>query len=174
VVNWTDSPTYASSNSYSDPLVNLTNKDVIPTDATSTAGGYKIGGYYNYCAASAGSYCYGNGGTSYGTSSGNATEDICPKGWRMPTGDTTGEYQALYNNASYNTYANYRSALHLPLSGYFSNGSASNQGSNSLWWSSTRFGISRMYRLDVNTSSIYPSSSGDRYYGNSVRCVLGS
>ena len=174
VVNWTDSPTYASRNSYSDPLVNLTNKDVIPSDATSQAGQYKVGGYYNYCAASAGSYCYGNGGTSYGTSSGNATEDICPKGWRMPTGDTTGEYQALYNNASYNTYANYRSALHLPLSGYFSNGSASNQGSNSLWWSSTRFGISRMYRLDVNTSSIYPSSSGDRYYGNSVRCVLGS
>ena len=57
VVNWTDSPTYASSYSYSDPLVNLTDKDIIPSDATSQAEQYKVGGYYNYCAASAGSFC---------------------------------------------------------------------------------------------------------------------
>ena len=62
VSNWT------SSSSYSAPLVNLTDKDVVPTDAISTAGQYKVGGYYNYCAASAGSYCYGNG-TSEGAPS---------------------------------------------------------------------------------------------------------
>ena len=173
VVNWTDSPTYASSYSYSDPLVNLTNKDVIPSDATSQDGQYKVGGYYNYCAASAGSYCYGNG-TSWGTSSGNATEDICPKGWRMPTGNTSGEYQALYNNASYNSYANYRAALHLPLSGGFYSGSAGDQGSYSSWWSSTRYSINGMHTLYAGTSSIYPANSCSRDYGNSVRCVLGS
>ena len=173
VVNWTDSPTYASSRSYSDPLVNLTNKDIIPSDATSQAGQYKVGGYYNYCAATAGSYCYGNG-TSVGTSSGNATEDICPKGWRMPTGDTTGEYQALYNNASYNTYANYRSALRLPLSGHLPNGSADHQGSDGFWWSSTRDNNLYMYYLGANTSRIYPVNEDDRTRGYSVRCVLGS
>ena len=182
VVNWTDSPTYASSYSYSDPLVNMASKDVIPTDATSTAGGYKIGGYYNYCAASAGSYCYGNG-TSAGTSSGNATESICPAGWRMPGGSSTvnltatpptGEYQNLYNNSSYNTYANYRSALHLPLSGYFRNGSPSNQGSSGDWWSSTRYANYYMYLLYANTSTISPALYGDRYGGYSLRCVAGS
>jgi len=173
VVNWTDSPTYASSYSYSDPLVNLTNKDIVPTDATSTAGQYKVGGYYNYCAASAGSYCYGDG-TSEGTSSGNATEDICPKGWRLPTSSSTGEYQALYNNARYNTYANYRSALRLPISGLFVYGSASDQGSGGNFWASTRGYNSSMHSLRLSTSDVTPSGGGYRYYGYSVRCVLGS
>ena len=172
VSNW------GSSNSYSAPLVNMSNEDVIPSDSTSQAGQYKVGGYYNYCAASAGSYCYGNG-TSQGTSSGNATEDICPKGWRMPTGDTGGEYQVLYNNASYNTYAKYRSALRLPLSGFFYSGSALDQRSDGFWWSSTRSDIYPadyvMYILFADTSAICPDGCrSDRDRGNSVRCVLGS
>ena len=164
LVNWT------SSYSFSQPMVNLTNKDVVPTDATSTAGGYKVGGYYNYCAASAGSYCYGDG-TSFGTSSGNATSSICPAGWRMPTGDTSGEFQALYNNSSYNTYANYRAALHLPLSGYFVSGSPGDQGSNGNFWSSTRYSGSGIYRLYLGTSSVNPAGNYSRNYGLSLRCV---
>ena len=176
VTNWT------TSYSYSAPLVNMTNKDVIPADATSTAGGYKIGGYYNYCAASAGSYCYGNGPDDYGTSSSNAAEDICPAGWRMPTGNTTGEYSALANaiygstssTSDATAYANYRSALHLPLSGYFLNGSLSNQDSYGYWWSSTRHGNSYMDRLYAGTSTIYPADSRSRRNGYSLRCVAGS
>ena len=175
VSNWT------SSDSYSAPLVNMTNKDVVPTDATSQAGQYKVGGYYNYCAASAGSYCYGDG-TSQGTSSDNATEDICPKGWRMPTGNTSGEYSALANEIYGSTgstsdataYANYRSVLRIPLPGYFYNGSAYAQGSGGDWWSSTRGNNSDMHRLSAGTSDIYPADYGGRSYGNSVRCVLGS
>ena len=175
VANWT------SSYSYSAPLVNMGYKNTVPTDATSTAGGYKIGGYYNYCAASAGSYCYGNG-TSQGTSSGNATESICPKGWRLPTGSTSGEYSALANAIYGSTgstsdamaYANYRAALHLPLSGYFKTGSPYDQGSYGSFWSSTRFSSYYMEILDLYTSSIHPANGYDRYYGYSVRCVLGS
>ncbi|MBQ3470442.1 hypothetical protein IJH23_01885, partial [Candidatus Saccharibacteria bacterium] len=174
VSNWT------SSYSYSAPLVSMADKDKTAPEGTSsdpkqslaTSDNWKYGGYYNYCAASAGSYCYGNG-TSAGTSSGNATEDICPKGWRMPTGNS-GEYQTLYNNASYNTYDKYREALRLPLSGYFYNGSAGNQGSYGSWWSSTRGNNNYMYRLIANTSNIYPASNYNRNLGYSVRCVLGS
>ena len=174
VSNWT------SSYSYSAPRVNLTNKDVVPTDATSTAGGYKVGGYYNYCAASAGSYCYGNG-TSYGTSSGNATEDICPKGWRMPTGNTAGEYSALANAIYGSTdstsdaaaYANYRAVLRLPLSGRFENGSTRAQGYG-FFWSSTRASNSYMYYLELDTSDVSPRNSDFRYYGISIRCILSS
>ena len=179
VVNWTDSPTYASGYSYSDPLVNLAYKDTVSSNATDQAGDYKIGGYYNYCAASAGSYCYGNG-TREGTSTGNATEDICPKGWRMPTGNTSGEYSALANaiygstgsTSDATAYANYRAALHLPLSGYFYSGSAYNQGSYGRWWSSTRYGNYGMYYLSANTGYIYPTSNSSRSGGNSVRCTL--
>ena len=190
VVNWTDSPTYASGYSYSDPLVNLGSKNIVPSDATSQAGQYKVGGYYNYCAASAGSYCYGNG-TSYGTSSGNATESICPKGWRMPGGSNTvaltatpptGEFRNLGNiitgttsgNYTGDNYAAYRAALHLPLSGYFRSGSVGNQGSSGYWWSSTRYDVNLMYGLCANTSTIYPAYSSYRYGGYSLRCVAGS
>ena len=167
VANWT------SSYSYSAPLVNMSYKDTIPSDATSTAGDYKVGGYYNYCAASAGSYCYGNG-TSQGTSSGDATESICPKGWRLPTDNTSGEYQALYSNSNYNTYANYRAALHLPLSGYFYNGSPVSQGRYGYFWSSTRVDNYGMYVLYLERSDIIPADYHDRYSGYSVRCVLDS
>jgi hypothetical protein len=175
VSNWT------SSYSYSAPLVNMNSKDVVPTSDDGTddpmkdavvAGNWKVGGYYNYCAASAGSYCYGYG-TSSGTSSGDATSDICPKGWRMPTGNS-GEYQTLYSNTNYNTYDKYREALRLPLSGYFDGGSANTQGSRGFWWSSTCYNVNRMYRLSADTSSINPAGNNFRYSGSSVRCVLGS
>ena len=173
VTNWT------SDYSFSAPLVNMTNKDVIPTDATSTAGGYKIGGYYNYCAASAGSYCYGNG-TSAGASSGNATEDICPAGWRMPTGNTSGEYSALANaiygstgsTSNATDYANYRSALRLPIPGYFFDGTADAQGIFGGFWSSIRNENDDMYLLHLDTSVIYPTDSNvSRISGYSLRCV---
>ena len=183
VANWT------SSYSYSAPLVNMTSKNVVPTSHNGTddpmkdtvvAGNWKIGGYYNYCAASAGSYCYG-AGTSWGTSSGDATESICPAGWRMPTGNT-GEYSALanaiYGSTSLTTdataSANYRSALHLPLSGYFYNGSPYGQGSSGRWWFSTRNNNYNMYDLYADDSSIYPASYATRNYGYSLRCVAGS
>ena len=93
----------------------------------------------------------------------------------MPTGDSSGEYQALYNNDSYNTYANYRSALRLPLSGDFiSYGSAYNQGSDGNFWSSTRSSDNYMYTLYLSTSNVFFSYGYDRYAGGSVRCVLGS
>ncbi len=174
VTNWT------SSYSYSAPLVSMADKDkTAPTGTSSdpkqslaTSNNWKYGGYYNYCAASAGSYCYGNG-TSEGTSSGNATEDICPKGWRMPTSNS-GEYQTLYSNTNYNNYDRYREALRLPLSGYFYDGSAIDQGSYGFCWSSTRSSNRNMYTLFANTGNIYPANGDYRYIGRSVRCVLGS
>lgn len=166
VSNWT------SSFSYSNPKVNMTNKDTVPSNSTLGSGSRKIGGYYNFCAASAGSYCYGSG-SSVEPSYGNATEDICPKGWRLPTGGTNGEFDTLYNNSSYNNYTNFRTALSLPLSGYFYSGEAYNQGGYGYWWSSTRSNTSDMYLLYLDTST--PSSgSRHRYYGYPIRCLASS
>ena len=169
---------WTSSYSYSDPLIAI--KDASDTSGTGWnpnttttsygSGSGKIGVYYNYCAASAGSYCYGDG-TSEGTSSGNAEEDICPAGWRMPTGDDSGEYRALYT--AYNSDAsNYRNALSTPLSGYFYDGSASNQGSNGYFWSSTRYDNYVMCILYVDTSYVYSPDYSSRDSGSSVRCLL--
>ena len=172
-VAWTSS----SQNYYSIPMTvssgNGWDKDTTVTSYGSGSG--KIGVYYNFCAASAGSYCYGNG-TDYGTSSGNATEDICPAGWRMPTGGSSGEYQALY--ANYNTTqdatntASLQYNLSTPLSGIFYRGSASHQGSDGRFWASTRFDDDDMDHLYVDSSLVYPRTTNTRYFGFSVRCLL--
>ena len=175
VANWT------SGYSYSAPLVNMVSKNVVPSNAPTNGAGYnKVGGYYNYCAASAGSYCYGNG-TSYGVSSGNASEDICPDGWRMPTSNTSGEYAALANQIYGSTgdttdataTANYRNALSLPFSGFYNDGSATNQGVYGTFWSSTRLNDYYMHDLDVSTNLVLPSGRYNRYRGYSVRCLAG-
>ena len=154
-----------------------------PSTATnytgSFAGAYglgqgKIGAYYNYCAASVGYYCYGNG-TSAGTSSGNNAYDVCPAGWRMPTGNTSGEYNTLYTNASINSDATtYRNTLSTPLSGNFYSGSAISRGSGGYFWSSTRNNNNSMYDLGVASLNINRTDYSNRYGGYSVRCVLGS
>ena len=176
-VAWTSS----SQNYYSVPMTINTYKDT--TTTSYGAGSGKIGVYYNYCAASAGSYCYGNG-TSAGTSTGNATEDLCPSGWRMPGGSSTinltanpptGEFQNLYNYYSTTQTATDTNSLQynlsLPLSGFFGDGSAYDQGSNGGWWSSTRSSNRSMYNLYVNASNVNPADYSNRSYGNSLRCV---
>ena len=169
LANWT------SGYSYSQPLTNAASKDTTVTSSGSGSG--KVGVYYNYCAATTGSYCYGND-TSAGTSVGDAGEDICPAGWRMPTGgantvttDGKGEYQALYTAYSSNV-TNFKTALSTPLSGYFDYGSAIFQGSRGSFWSSTKCGDTTMFYLRVDSSSVYPQTNNSRYSGYSVRCLL--
>ncbi|MBR3157430.1 hypothetical protein IKF20_03360 [Candidatus Saccharibacteria bacterium] len=172
VVEWTDSPTYASDHSYSDPLI-ATSGSGWSKDTTTTSygnGSGKIGVYYNYCAASAGSYCYPSS-----SSTGDATEDLCPAGWRMPTGSTAGEHGILYNIYNTTTTATDTASLQYnlstPLSGCFYSGSAYNQGTYGFFWSSTRYDNSYTYYLYAKSSAAYPTYN-DRSYGRSIRCVL--
>ncbi len=160
--------------SYSAPLVYASYKDITEPLAMGQSGTGKVGVYYNYCAASAGSYCYGNGGTSSGSPSDNATEDICPRGWRMPTNGSFGEYKALYTAYSSDDAA-FVNALRTPLSGYvYDSGYTTSLGYNGYFWSSTYASYTDIYRLSVSGTSIYYQSPYYRYEGYSVRCLFGS
>ena len=142
----------------------------------------KIGIYYNYCAASAGSYCYAiKASVDRPDTAIDAAEDICPSGWRMPTGGAIstsgnnnggGEFQNLYNK--YNNAKTFQEALSTPLSGSFSYGTASYQGSIGYFWSSTRDSGNYMYYLYVSSTSVRPQDSSSRNYGFSMRCIVGS
>lgn len=148
---------------------------------TSIAQG-KIGIYYNFCAASAGSYCYGSGTSSTGspesdpdsTTIRDVTEDICPSGWRLPTTSYSGgDFPALY--AQYNSdYSTFQAAFSTALSGYFSGGKAFYQGNYSRFWSSTWDDNTHMGYLSLSSSYASPTGSNVRYFGDSVRCILGS
>ncbi len=124
----------------------------------------KVGTYYNFCAATAGTYC-----APIGESTGSPTEDICPKGWRLPTGGETGEYQTLY--AAYADYAEFKNALRSPLSGYFKYAEVNHIGSYGSFWSSTPVGDDRMYSLDVRLASVPSDFTSYRTAGISIRCV---
>ena len=169
-----------TSSSSDQARANADYKDTVAS-VTYGSGSGKIGVYYNYCAASAGNYCYDpNVGVDDASTLQDAQYDICPKGWRMPTTSTTsaGEYRALLtaynNNQTATDSGSLQYNLSTPLSGYFYSGSATNQGSYGRFWSSTWNGSTSMYRLGVTASSVAPIGSGTRNYGHSVRCLLGS
>ena len=113
------------------------------------------GGYYNYCAASAGTVC--NDATTQ-----DATQDICPKGWSLPTRD---EFEGI---------TNYTSAFSPVLSGEYYNGLLVNTDSRGHWWSATAGSSgSTQYILFYNGSSLY--TGGVRKTGGlSVRCIRAS
>ena len=127
------------------------------------------GTMYNYCAASAGSYCYpSDSGTN------NAIYDICPKGWRLPTGGTTTDNTNEFNNL-YLAYDSdptaFKAALQTVPAGSFSDG-LPNLYTNAYLWSSTFNDANKMYNLVATQSPIYRDMREPRSLGESVRCVL--
>ena len=111
----------------------------------------EYGGYYNYCAASAGTVCSSS-------SAQDATQDICPKGWRLPT------------NSEQSGITGYVSAFSPVYSGRYYNGSLLNTGSVGDWWSATAFSSTYQYNLYYYSGSLY-TNYGDKSYGFSVRCI---
>ncbi|MBQ5812337.1 hypothetical protein IIW29_02085, partial [Candidatus Saccharibacteria bacterium] len=103
-------------------------------------------------------------------------------GWRLPTGNTNSgttritDYGTLYSayaSATLGQGPATRNALSTPLSGSF-NGSQNNLGTNGWFWSSTWNITYSVYVLTANSTGATPGSSSGRYYGGSIRCVLGS
>lgn len=113
------------------------------------------GGYYNFCAASAGTNCQSS--KRYDT-----TYDICPKGWRLPT------------NSEQRGITSYSSAFSPVYSGYYDYGSLSDTGSRGYWWSSTAYNYTNQYRLYYSSGSLATSYYLNKSDGGSVRCVRSS
>ena len=164
--------------SYTTPMINNQSKDAYVTSygLAATGGEAKVGIYYNYCAATVGTYCYASGqGTDTPDTVIDASQDICPSNWHMPTGGNTGDYynlaQKYTSTATHSTSLQY--ALSTPLSGYYSNNLAYGQGDYASIWSSTFSDGDGANDLSVNPVSIYPLSRSNRDYGLSVRCLIG-
>ena len=127
---------------------------------------------YNYCAASANTYCYPDTDTA---DHGNAQYDLCPAGWRLPTGGAGGEFDALYTN--YNSPTLIQASIEdggaaFILAGYFNSGTPTQYGGNGIYWASTRYDATNMYRLQFNTTTVNQNNKNLRYYGYSIRCLV--
>ena len=123
------------------------------------------GGFYSWYAATA-----GTGTRSLSTRGYNTSASICPKGWRLPTSGSSGEFQTLYNN--YNSPSALRSnPVNLTLSGHVSIGSRGGQDSNGHYWSSTADSVYATYGLYLSDSYVNPAYTYRKDYGFSVRCI---
>ena len=120
---------------------------------TTISSNTSYGGYYNYCAASAGTVC--------SSTEKNATQSICPKGWKLPTLD------------QFSGITNQRSAFSPVYSGYYNRGSPYYTGSDGAWWSATAWGSSDQYCLHYISGSLRTDNDG-KFLGYSVRCVRSS
>lgn len=144
--NWSFPSTELAGNSYTYTEPQMT----ISSDTS-------YGGYYNFCAASAGTLCDN-------TTAQNATYDICPAGWRLPTKT---EFDSI-NGTSY------VSAFSPTLSGYYYGSSLGSIGRNSWWWSATQ-SYAKQYLLEYDNNELDTSAYGfDRFRGYSIRCIRSS
>ena len=133
---------------------------------TSTAD--TTGAYYSYLTATAGT------GASVTNDGGQASGSICPKKWRLPTGNaSTGEFTALYSAYGSNK-TNLDAAWSPVYVGHYGGSTLYHSGTYAYWWSSTSVSSANARFLAENTSGdIDPAASSYRRHGFSVRCVLG-
>ncbi len=149
---------------------------------------YFAGNYYNWSAAIA-----SNNSTNISSNNTQATNSICPKGWRLPNASQTdnvnnefgrmlfkeGITASLSNgNESVGYYNGVTSFNKLRSNPYYfvrsgdTNGDALyNSGVLGGFWSSTVSGSSNAYYLGFNGTNIYPARNSNRYLGWSIRCV---
>jgi uncharacterized protein (TIGR02145 family) len=127
------------------------------------------GGYYTFLTATAG----------WGSSSvnlGNAPKDICPKGWRLPTGGMTnantvyGEYDRLFH--TYDTAELLQDIPNFKLGGYGLLDEMYTDINEGLYWSGTSYNGKNAYFAYISPSAglkaqdVIPKTSGFN-----VRCV---
>ncbi|MBR3322425.1 hypothetical protein IKG05_02165, partial [Candidatus Saccharibacteria bacterium] len=130
-------------------------------------GSGEIGVYYNFCAASAASYCY-----TYQHGVGNAYHDICPTKWRLPIGD---DYQVLfnmYNDQMASSIMSVQYNLSITLTGNYFENELNQLDVNGRYWSSTYFNDSKVYTLQIGKDYVTPMSyTLHRDGGLPIRCI---
>ncbi|MBR0467697.1 hypothetical protein IJJ53_02185 [Candidatus Saccharibacteria bacterium] len=148
---------------------------------------YHVGNYYNWTATIA-----SNNSISISADKVRAENSICPRGWRLPSTDTTdnayNEFGRLFYNEAYNITNNvagsgnvgYKtggfnalrtSPLWFVRSGNLDNGTLYYPAVYGYYWSNTVASGSNAYSLAFNSSVIYPAFSYYRRVGWSVRCI---
>ena len=155
------------------------NPTIDPTPpSTDNAGGgsgagRQYGYYYNYCAAMGGQDTAACAIAT--TPTPIPTTNICPAGWRLPTGElTTGEFTALntaINGGLTDTDAELLTNGLFQRSGYWYNGFNDQGSSGSYWSSSQSFSSFFAGNLYFNSTSVGPANIYNKDSGLTVRCI---
>lgn len=163
--------------SFTSPEINDASKNTVVMSYGPGSG--KVGIYYNFCAATVGTYCYADGrGVDKSNTLIDAEQDLCPANWRMPTSSTSGEYARLYSKYNLSKAATNSNSLQYnlstPIAGLYFYSSIYGRGEYGNFWSSTYSGGSNMYRLGVTPSGFGTQLNLGRASGNNMRCLIGA
>ena len=122
------------------------------------------GGYYTFYTATAG------WGTNT-TGRANSPKDICPKGWRLPTGGADSEFDTLYNSYEYSELFSGDPSFVFPgrILPYYTN--VEERGSTAFYWSSTAYDNTSTHTLYLNEWGGNYSGSSQKREGYSIRCI---
>lgn len=130
----------------------------------------EYGGYYSWYTATAGT------GKST-TTTGNATSSICPKGWRLPTSGSGGEFEVMakkYGNGTDQAISTALRATPIPgftLSGIAWGKAVHDVGTSGVWWSSMVTSGTAAYGFRVKADTVFSADSNNKYDGRAVRCI---
>ena len=117
-------------------------------------------GFYSYNAATV--------GEGAAMTSGITSHSICPKGWRLPTGGSSGEIATLYSY--YDSVDKMQGVPGFTLSGFVNNGAVLAEGTSGTYWSSTVYASYGSYTLDIRTT-VNATATINKYYGAAIRCI---
>ena len=124
---------------------------------------FLIGNFYQWNAATA-----GTGGTIDNYA--NATDSICPKGWRLPISGSGEEFDTLVGSLNSTTIT--QAPYYFNPSGLVRSGTLRIAGSSGGYWASTaRSSAGFAYLLSFSSGFLNPSYSTTRCMGQSVRCL---
>ena len=160
-----------SNQGYRFPRYNNNNTSRRAANTTNTnVNTYSYGNYYTWAAVIA--------DTTHYTSGNHNTTSICPTGWHIPTGNTSGEYYTLNTNANAGSTSVSTGLRSYPTnflySGYFNTSSAYTRGSGGLYWSSTASNANGSYYQSLYSTVANPGTTNlNKYYGFPARCVAG-
>ena len=191
ISDWTDWDAYYSSCDYSTttPSCNESLNPLSTYTSNTGAAQYHLGNYYNWAAAIA-----TNDASIYGTYNDTTGEyenlethqSICPAGWTLPyttynnsTYQSDGDFANLWteygwtNNDGFSNISTVWSApLHFAPAGRFG-GNLEDVGGGGFFWSSVAYNDYFARRAYFYVDGVaYPAFSNNRYYGDSVRCLL--
>ena len=149
-----------------------------PTGNTAANAWYSYGAMYNWYTATAGNGTYDFDSTSGPNEDGTVAGDICPAGWHLPTGGSSGEYNSLSTNLggvgatganALRAYPNnfIFSADFNPEKGYPD--ARGNQGR--LWSSTVTSDNAKSYRMGYNASTVTPTGGWNKWDNFAVRCI---
>ena len=141
-----------------------------PTNNDNSSAWYSYGAMYNWFTATA-----GNG--TYSTASGSTNGDICPAGWRIPTGGQNSDLSALNAAVNNGVTSNDTGLKTYPVNYYYSGDWNTNaptgRGTQGRLWSRTAASTAKVYRLGWSPSTATAlTNTWNKTVGFPVRCIV--